>query len=61
MAFVILFKVGFWGEGREIERKDSELALRKDLTTVREGIGFAFHVCEKNFGLLIIIIIIILI
>ena len=53
--------MGFGEKGREIERKDLELALWKNLTTVREGIGFAFHNCGKNFGLLIIIIIIIII
>ena len=63
--------MGFGENGREIERKDLELVLWTNLTTVREGIGFAFHDCEKNwfafhdceknFGLLIIIIIIIII
>ena len=50
--------MGFGEKGREIERKDLELVLWTNLTTVREGIGFAFHNCGKNFGLLIIIIII---
>ena len=51
--------MGFGENGREIERKDSELVLWTNLTTVKEGFGFAFHDCGKNFGLLIIIIIII--
>ena len=54
---VFFSELGFGEKGREIERKDLELALWKNLTTVREGIGFAFHNCGKNFGLLIIIII----
>ena len=58
---VFFSELGFGEKGREIERKDLELALWKNLTTVREGIGFAFHNCGKNFGLLIIIIIIIII
>ena len=53
---VFFSELGFGEKGREIERKDLELALWKNLTTVREGIGFAFHNCGKNFGLLIIII-----
>ena len=57
---VFFLELGFGEKGREIERKDLELALWKNLTTVREGIGFAFHNCGKNFGLLIIIIIIII-
>ena len=48
-------ELGFGENGRKIERKDSKLALWKKLTTVKEGIGFAFHDCGKNFGLLIII------
>ena len=52
--------MGFGENGREIERKDLELVLWTNLTTVREGIGFAFHNCGKNFGLIIIIIIIII-
>ena len=55
---VFFSKLGFGEKGREIERKGSELALWKNLTTVRKGIGFAFHNCGKNFGLFIIIIII---
>ena len=55
---VFFSELGFGKKGREIERKDSELVLWTNLTTVREGIGFAFHYCGKNFGLLIIIIII---
>ena len=54
---VFFSELGFGEKGREIEGKDLELALWKNLTTVREGIGFAFHNCGKNFGLLIIIII----
>ena len=54
---VFFSELGFGKKGREIERKDSELVLWTNLTTVREGIGFAFHNCGKNFGLLIIIII----
>ena len=55
---VFFSELGFGEKGREIERKDLELALWKNLTTVRESIRFAFHNCGKNFGLLIIIIII---
>ena len=55
---VFFSELGFGKKGREIERKDSELVLWTNLTTVRGGIGFAFHYCGKKFGLLIIIIII---
>ena len=53
---VFFSELCFGKKGREIERKDSELVLWTNLTTVRGGIGFAFHYCGKNFRLLIIII-----
>ena len=52
---VFFSELGFREKGRDIERKDSELALWKNLTMVREGIEFAFYDCGKNFGLLIYI------
>ena len=54
-CLVFFSELGFGEKGRDIERKDSELALWKNLTTVREGIEFAFYDCGKIFGLLIYI------
>ena len=52
---VFFSELGFREKGRDIERKDSELALWKNLTMVREGIEFAFYDCGKIFRLLIYI------
>ena len=52
---VFFSELGFGEKGREIERKDLELALWKNLTMVREGIEFAFYDCGKIFRLLIYI------